>query len=84
MATWGDQTCQKFEATAVGFETELDMACFVTVERSVIRRKQGVICSLSKQAFPIARSFGLPPCLNGLSFSCTLQHILSTHSVKSQ
>ena len=43
MATWGDQTCQKFEATAVGFETELDMVCFVTVERSVIRMKQGVI-----------------------------------------
>ena len=21
MATWGDQTCQRFEATAVGFET---------------------------------------------------------------
>ena len=23
MATWGDQTCQRFEATVVGFETGL-------------------------------------------------------------
>ena len=23
MATWGDQTCQRFEATAVGFEIRL-------------------------------------------------------------
>ena len=43
MATWGDQTCQRFEATAVGFETG-----FSRLRQCCCRNRLGIICPLSK------------------------------------
>ena len=41
MAMWGDQTCQRFEATAVGFETGFSRLRVQHSNRYAIARQVG-------------------------------------------
>ena len=44
MATWGDQTCQRFEATAVGFETGFSRLRVQSSNRYAIAPHDKIMC----------------------------------------
>ena len=57
MATWGDQTCQRFEATAVGFETGFSRLRVwhsnrYAIEPHIKNRKNKIFVVSTKSDFP--------------------------------
>ena len=51
MATWGDQTCQRVEATAVGFETRFSRP---SNRYAIAPRSSSSTCSLYKYSDDLA------------------------------
>ena len=55
MATWGDQTCQRFEVTAVGFETGFSRLRVRPSNRYAIAPHKGDTCSVQALSYTVRR-----------------------------